>query len=268
MSAARALALALLVALPTAAPRADPPRPLRHELRVDAAIVGATSALWIASELAKDRIAPDECRLCGTNALDDRVRGALVWSRPEHARVASDVLALVIPAATLGSSVLAARAGGDAREGLLDALFIGEAVLLAGNVNQVVKLTAGRPRPFVRFGEGDAEREPDDFLSFYSGHASFAFSFVAATGTVASLRGYSSAPWVYGVGFPLAATVAYLRMAGDMHYLSDVLTGALVGTAIGLAAPRLLHPREREGEAGGGAALTVVPFPIGLRLAF
>jgi membrane-associated phospholipid phosphatase len=270
MSVARALSLALLVALPSAA-RADAPRPLRHDLKVDVAITATASALLLATELGKQRIAPTECRLCGTNGLDDGVRGALVWSHPERAKVTSDVLAVaVLPAAAIGSTFLAARAAGDGREGLLDALFIVEAVALAADVNQLVKLTAGRERPFVRFGDPAApgrSRDPDDLLSFYSGHSSIAFSVVAATGSVASLRGYRTAPWIYAVGFPLAASVAYFRMAGDMHYLSDVLTGAVIGTAVGLVAPRLLHPRERDG-ATTGARLAIVPFPIGVQLAF
>src|SRR5829696_3893477 len=104
MSAARALALALLVALPVAPSRADAPRPLRHDLTLDVSVAAAATALWIASELAKGTVAPAECRLCGTNGLDDRVRGALVWSHPERARATSDVLGLaLLPAAALGS---------------------------------------------------------------------------------------------------------------------------------------------------------------------
>ena len=39
----------------------------------------------------------------------------------------------------------------------------------------------------------------------------------------------------------MAASVAYLRIAADMHYFSDVLTGAIVGSAIGIGIPLLFH---------------------------
>ena len=38
-------------------------------------------------------------------------------------------------------------------------------------------------------------------------------------------------------GFAVAATTATFRIAGDMHYASDVLMGAAVGTLIGFAVP-------------------------------
>ncbi len=53
-------------------------------------------------------------------------------------------------------------------------------------------------------------------------------------------------------GFVLAAATAALRVVGDMHYLTDVLMGAVVGTATGFLVPYLLHyhdgpPEPRDG---------------------
>jgi membrane-associated phospholipid phosphatase len=47
---------------------------------------------------------------------------------------------------------------------------------------------------------------------------------------------------VYGIGFTAAATTSYLRMAADEHWLTDVLAGAAVGTAVGIGLP-WLHRR-------------------------
>lgn len=272
MLAARAAALALAATVAIAAPgaaRAGSHHALRYDLSLDVPLTAGAGAVWFGTELAKSHIAPGTCRWCEPPALDSSVREALVWSNNGRARTASDVLAFgVMPAATLVPLAFAADSGEDA---LLDTLFVVEAVALAQVVNQTMKFSMGRQRPFVHFGnypEPDRSPDPDDNLSFYSGHSSLAFSFAAAAGTVASLRGYRSAPWVWGAGMALATSVAYFRIAADKHYLTDVVTGAVIGTAIGVAAPRLLHPREPPGEAGATVRVTFVPLPVGVRVAF
>ena len=47
-------------------------------------------------------------------------------------------------------------------------------------------------------------------------------------------------------GLSMAAFTGYLRIAADKHYLSDVLTGAIVGSAVGFVVPYFLHPRVDE----------------------
>jgi membrane-associated phospholipid phosphatase len=280
MSAARALpALALcvgLVLVPAAPARAgggDGPAPLRWEPRRDLVVTGAALAVWLGSELGKDRLAPSSCRFCGTNALDASARDALVWARGDRARRASDLVAFgLLPGAVAAHQLLAARSEGDAQEGLVDLLVVVQAAALAANVNQLVKFSVGRQRPFVRYGnspEPDRAPDSDDNLSFYSGHTSFAFAVATAAGTVSSLRGYRTAPWVWAAGLTLAAGTGYLRVAADKHYLTDVLTGAAVGTAFGVALPRLLHGREAAPAAGtGGPIVTFVPLPLGVHVAF
>jgi membrane-associated phospholipid phosphatase len=97
-------------------------------------------------------------------------------------------------------------------------------------------------------------------MSFFSGHTTWAFALAASSGTVASMRGYELAPVVWAVGLPLAAATGYLRIAADRHYLSDVLVGAAVGTAVGIGFPRLMHGRQPElsvGASASPAAITV-----------
>jgi membrane-associated phospholipid phosphatase len=53
------------------------------------------------------------------------------------------------------------------------------------------------------------------------------------------MRHDGSAKRIALIGFPVAALTGYLRIAGDKHYMSDVLTGAAVGSAIGYMVPRL-----------------------------
>jgi membrane-associated phospholipid phosphatase len=259
MRARAAAALAAMVLAPAAL--ADPP-PLRYDGRVDGALAAGGVALWVSSELAKGRLAPSSCRWCAENGLDAGARDLLLWDRPARAARASDVLAFgVLPAGIAAHQLLAARAAGDAKEGLVDLLIVAEAAALSMDLNQIVKLSAGRQRPFVHHAGAGRSPEADDNVSFYSGHATLTFTLAAAAGTVSDLRGYRGAPYVWGAGMTLAATVSYLRMAGDKHYLSDVLTGAALGTAAGVALPRLMHGR-KDGTAASTATVTAAPLGV------
>jgi membrane-associated phospholipid phosphatase len=262
---ARAAAFALLLAAAPAA-RAEEPIPLRHDLALDLAITGSALAFTGLTELLKDELAPAHCRFCGTNALDAGARRLLVLGHGDQARTASDVVVLGLLPAVAAHQLLAARAAGDVREGARDLLYVLEATAIATSITQVTKLAVGRERPFVHYGNySDPGRRPrsDDNVSFFSGHTSMAFSLAAAAGTVSDLRGYRSAPWVWGAGLTLATAAGYLRIAADQHYLTDVLVGAAVGTAVGVAVPRLLHPRE-DRPGSGRAGVTLVPVPIGV----
>lgn len=273
-SLAVALTLAVAAGLPGPA-RADGPHPLRGDDRADLALTGSAAALWLGGELLKDDLAPARCRFCDANALDVWARDRLVLDDATRAARASDVLAFALmPAAAAAHQLLAARAAGDGAEGWRDALYVAEAASISMALNQVVKLAVGRQRPFVRYGNyaaGTRRGDADDNLSFYSGHAALAFSLASAAGTVSTLRGYRSAPWVWAVGMTLASGVGYLRMAGDKHWLTDVLAGAAVGGGIGAAVPLLLHGREDGAPGRGGAApagARVVPLPMGIAVVF
>lgn len=238
-------------------------------MKKDLAITASGAAVFLGLELLKGDLAPATCRWCNPGKLDAKARDALVWGHGTEAKRGSDVLAVAIPVAALGHQLLAARAAGDADEGWVDGLIIVESAILAMDLNQIVKYSVGRQRPFVHYGnfaEPDRKGDPDDNLSFYSGHTTFTFAVAAAAGTVSSMRGYPSAPWVWGVGMTLAATTGYLRIAADKHYLSDVLVGAAAGIAVGIAVPRLMHPKEDAG--GTTASVSVVPYPVGVAFAF
>lgn len=283
MRSARAVALALSLAVVAASPAgacadgeraAGEPRALREDLRVDAAVLGASAAVWLGSELLQDSLAPVQCRFCGTNALDAWARRQLLLADDRPPRIASDVLALaVIPAGVAVHQLLAARAAGDAGAGAHDLLYIAEATGVAVALDQVVKLAVGRQRPFVRARlEVDPTRPHDnnDNLSFYSGHTTLAFSMAAAAGTVSTLRGYRSAPWVWAAGMTLATAVGWARIASDRHYLTDVLAGAATGAGIGVALPLWLHGRtDASGEGSArSAGPTVMPLPLGVLVLF
>jgi membrane-associated phospholipid phosphatase len=124
---------------------------------------------------------------------------------------------------------------------------------VTGVFTQLVKLTVARQRPFASGTPPSADPGADARVSFWSSHASVAFAAAAAGGTVARLRGYSGWPWVYGVGFAAAAATSYFRVAADQHWLSDVVAGAVVGTAVGIALP-LLHRGGQQSSTGDDVA--------------
>lgn len=199
--------------------------------------------LYVASEsLWKEAITPMECRWCEPNWLDTGARTALKWERVRGANTASNLTGYVgTPLLGLGLLVATTADDPDPRRWYDDTLPVLQATVATGLVNQTLKVIAGRRRPFATFG-GEAIRARNDFhTSFFSGHTALAFAIATSSGTVASLRGYRSASTLWFGGIALASATGYLRIAADAHYLSDVLTGAIVGTAIGVAIPLLLH---------------------------
>lgn len=247
----------------SAAPRVSHAEPEIRELTVSPAVsggvIGMGGVLWIGSELTKEKIAPETCRWCDSvPGVDRSVRDQLRWENTKRADDLSDVLDFVaLPVIVLGGDALLASQHGALRGWDEDALVIVEAVVASAVLNQVVKFSAGRERPFVHALETDEEKaateHPDDNnLSFYSGHTALAFSLVGAAGQVARMRGYKHAWLVWPVGGVLAATVGYLRIGADKHWFSDVATGAVMGGAIGVGLPYLLH-RPAEDEKDGSA---------------
>lgn len=139
-------------------------------------------------------------------------------------------------------------------------------------------LISNRERPYGRDCGGVLPAESRDcnssrrYHSFFSGHTSQAF---ASAGLICShhlhLKLYGGG-WPDVVpcvaGFAMATSTGLLRMMGDQHYLSDVLTGAAVGTLVGLGLPWLLHYRHGPGRARAGeqqrATFQLVPMGAGV----
>jgi membrane-associated phospholipid phosphatase len=234
---------------------------LRYSLPVDLSITAAAAGAWIASEALKSQLAPLTCRWCSSNALDGAVRTHLRWTVHGGAAVTiSNAGAYAIaPLVALGGLALSAVHERRARDAGIDLLIAAEAVVLAGDLSQAVKYVVGRQRPYARAGvpNPDTSQGADDSnLSFFSGHTSFTFAIAAAAGTVAHLRGYRWARAIYVAGAAIGAATAYLRIAADQHYLTDVVTGAVVGSAVGAGVPWLHRPD------APAKAFALVPAPL------
>lgn len=260
---------------------APTPHPLKVDVPVDAAVVAFGAATWIVSEtLAKDALAPDTCRWCDRNAAGvdtlnavDRAGRALRWGEGEKtADTLSNIGAFgLLPLSAIGLDAMLTHQSGDVRRSIEDLLIVSETATLAAVLNQAIKFAVGRERPFVHALPPEqrpfTEHPSDNNLSFYSGHASFVFSIAVATGVVAEQRGYPHAWLVWAVGMPLAATTAYLRIGADKHYLTDVVTGAVIGSAFGVGIPLLFHPRVDEAApVNEGLEARIVPTGTGAAL--
>lgn len=255
------LSLVLLAALTFASVARADVRALRLDLKLDAAVTAGAALLQLG--LNAGQLSPDACRICSGGTIDNSVRDALRWPTEagDRARRASDLLmGIIIPVGALTNSALSARSAGVPFAAVEDMVIELQAVMLAADLTGIVKIATARRRP-----AGDRTSMPGSRnRSFYSGHTSIAFSFAAAAGMVSTLRGYRSAPWVWAIGMVLASGVGYLRIAGDAHWLSDVVVGAAVSGALGAAVPYLFHRVRTKRLAG----LEFGPAPNGLAIHF
>jgi membrane-associated phospholipid phosphatase len=120
-------------------------------------------------------------------------------------------------------------------------------IFAAGLITPAIKRVAGRSRPLEN--EGAFAFDPlSSNESFPSGHATNAFA-------VASVFAAHSDGWVVpAIAYTLATGVAASRVNDNVHFTSDVVAGAAIGTAIG----RSLVARHRRAATKSGDAPGIV----------
>jgi membrane-associated phospholipid phosphatase len=252
-------------------PAATKPPALRYNLSVDLVVTGVATGVWGITQVFEANLAPKMCRWCSENSFDVGVRNHLKWNDTGLANTLSNIAAFGgVPATMIGLDLLAQHAaGGTFDDSMVDALVIAESAALAMDMNQTVKFIAGRERPFVHYLPPNQKLvdgfPADNNVSFYSGHTAFMFSIAVATGVVAHERRLPYQPLIWAVGLGLATATGYLRIAADKHWASDVLTGAVMGSAMGYVVPTVFHSAE-EPPAGDGVHARLVPSGTGLAL--
>jgi membrane-associated phospholipid phosphatase len=244
----------VLVLLPSAGLRAQDAssKGLEYRASLDVPLTLAGAAGTLAPRFLTDESKAWTCRWCDRddrgrdtlNRLDAAARRHWRWDDREKAHKWSNVvlgLSLVGPTAAFA----AARGGfGNGFGG--EMLIVVEAAALNMAVTQGTKYLLRRERPWAHFDDppqGQHEGSRDSVLSFASGHSSMAFAFAVSTGSLASLRGDDGKEWVWATGLTAAAATAYLRVAADRHYLTDVLAGAAIGATMGWVVPRIVDRR-------------------------
>lgn len=221
------------------------------------AVTGAGYGIYLSSVAFQSGLNPSSCRWCRPDSLDVSVRNALVWHDTQlAARISTGIGYYGLPlleVGLVGFSAVLASDGSNART-IDDVVPILETVALGQLAVQAIKLTVGRERPFVHFAPPGASHDPDDDLSFLSGHSALAFGVATAAGVIAHRRHLAAEPYVWATGMALAATTAYLRIAADKHYFTDVLAGSALGALSGLLVPKLMSRESAIIPTGTGAA--------------
>lgn len=107
---------------------------------------------------------------------------------------------------------------------LKSSLYIGVSVGVDGILTYSMKKAIQRPRPHTSYSNEITAYEAETSFSFPSGHTSLAFT----TATALSLK-YPK--WyVIAPSYFWACSVGYSRMNLGMHYPSDVIAGAILGS--------------------------------------
>lgn len=128
-------------------------------------------------------------------------------------------------------------------EWLTIGVMYGESLMLAYGLKQWGKILVNRPRPYMYFDDypGAKVEDGDWNCSFPSGHTTLSFTAAAFTSYVFS-QYYPDSKLrfaVVGISFGVAATTGVFRMLSGNHFFTDVLAGAIIGTASGLLIPYL-----------------------------
>ena len=115
-------------------------------------------------------------------------------------------------------------------------------VAISGIIANIIKVLAGRPRPPLAIESGIVGWEPlswhMEFLwhSFPSGHATTGLS-IAVMGSALYPR-LAPLMWTLGIG------IAISRIVLNVHYVSDVMVGSMIGAAVAIAMKgRMTHDR-------------------------
>jgi membrane-associated phospholipid phosphatase len=122
-----------------------------------------------------------------------------------------------------------------------------EAFLLTYGTKDLFKNAISRNRPYTYSGSIPSGKEDDYYKSFPSGSTSLAFmsaGFLSST----FFTEYPDSPWkipVIGISYSLALGIGVSRILSGAHFMTDVMTGAVIGSLYGYLIP-LLHLRKNE----------------------
>lgn len=233
------------------APDAPEPPLYRPGLDPETAALRAdlqTLATFVRVSLGGGRSAGPGRSAAPWNALDaGRINAwdrTVVGRRSSRADAVSDgglYTSLLAPhAATLLEVLLS---GADLDRLSRHALLLAKSWALSASICDLVKHMAGRARPYMY----DPRTEPGDLAgddarrSFYSGHTAWSFT-MASSFSYLFHSAHPDSPWVVPVWLgthAVATGTALTRVLAGKHFWTDVLTGAAVGSALGLAVPLL-----------------------------
>jgi membrane-associated phospholipid phosphatase len=245
---------------------------------LDLIVTGVGGAVTLATAI----IPPRATHVSGGVLFDDAIRSALraEGSQTRYIfRDASDVgLSLMVTWPFFADSLMSAwwyRGSRDVAEQM--ALINLQALAVSASIQGVTNVLVSRERPYG--GDCGTAELPSNaidctstrhYRSFFSGHSALSFTSAALICMDHIEHELLGEPWdtlSCAGGYAVAATTATFRVVGDMHYATDVLTGALAGTLIGYGIPLLHYSHVNVGTVQtGGVRMQIVPSGIGAGL--
>ena len=158
------------------------------------------------------------------NQVDQYFRNQVKWSASKMDQAAS-ISDLILYGAFIGTIPLVpAFSNNNYSKALKMSLNV---ISLNGIITNIVKMTVKRQRP-DSFYKTRADAD-DSFRSFFSGHTSTTFALGTSNAILLSEAYPDKRDLIWFANLSLATATGYLRIAGDKHYLSDVLCGGIVG---------------------------------------
>ena len=236
------------------------PSVLKNEAQryvTDGGVILLAPLHWDGSSWTQAAIAVASVALLSTQ--DERIDAAVAKNRSSGTDSVSTAVTPLGSYAAIGVSVASLGAGllfknAELRDTGRDA--IEAEIFAAGIITPLLKRTVGRLRP-SQGSDADEYHPLSNDQSFPSGHSTEAFA-------VASVFAARSRGWVVPViAYTLASGVALARINDRAHFASDVVAGAIIGTAVGHTVVRLHAP---EGEKPISWNLVPIPARRGVGL--
>ncbi len=216
--------------------------PVYHlDAAVDTALLLGGATLWVLPFVVVGNTtagpACDPCDKSKLNALDRPFAGR---ANPVAREVANAWLALP---AVYAIADFADVGGRHWRSYLSDFVVVAESLAWDGALQEIVRRAVRRPRPYL-YAPGlylSDRTTAEATFSFYSGHTSSAFALASSFSYTFMLRHpHSRFIWaIWTATFAVASVEPVLRVDSGDHFPTDVIVGALVGTAMGLLIPAL-----------------------------
>ena len=140
-----------------------------------------------------------------------------------------------------------------------------ETIALAAILPAFAKGTVERIRPYAYNPDApmDVKTTSDAKKSFFSRHASMAFASAVFLSTAYDdyYPDSHASPYIWIGSLLAASAVGYMRYSSGQHFPTDIVTGAIVGSAVGYLIPRL----HRADHGTPGLASTAAAFsPLGV----
>lgn len=208
---------------------------------INLSVTGGLGLYLLSGFVFNTSLQATSCRWCTPPDFDRGARHWFLWKDTKLADSLSNYTSYYI-SPLVGLSLLIASEGDTSASRLIDdVLPVAETVAIVQVATQLGKYAFARRRPYAQYATAPLDPSVDNNSSFWSGHSVLGFAITSASGTVCHFRHYWTEPYVWGAGITLSLASEYLRMAADRHWLSDVVTGGLIGIGTGLLVPRLMQ---------------------------